>query len=309
MHLLQLLQENVWLAAVIISVLGLLVGSFLNVVIHRLPLMMQQSWRQESVGYLSEQPDVAEVAKDKLADIQAVIAKDTPLTLSKPASRCPSCDHKIRWYENIPMISWLVLAGKCSSCKQKISIRYPFVEIITAVCSFLVFMRFGISLQLVFALGFAWSLIALTGMDFDTQLLPDRITFPLVGAGLAANAMSLFTTPVQSIWGCVIGFLCLWIVNKAYFTVTLVFRGQGQEGMGYGDFKLLAALGAWMGPIMLPLIILLSTLVGSVVGLVFLVINKGKSLPFAFGPYLAIAGFVAFLYGKPIMAWYLGMYG
>lgn len=281
------LQESLWLAIIIVSVLGLLVGSFLNVVIYRLPLMMEQGWRQECRLFLH--PDEP-------------IPEQTILTLSKPASRCPHCGHEIRWYENIPVLSWIFLRGKCSACKSSISIRYPLVEIITAICSVLVLLKFGVNLQLVFGLGLTWSLIALTGIDFDTQLLPDRITLPLAAAGLLANAMSLYTSPSKAIWGYVIGFLCLYIVYKLFLLLT------GKHGMGYGDFKLLAALGAWMGPTILPLIVLLSSFVGAIVGIILMKMNNGESKPFAFGPYIAIAGFIAFLYGDSIMQWYLGMY-
>lgn len=307
MQLLEVVQQELWLGLSLVFLLGLLVGSFLNVVIHRLPLMMERAWRRESTAFLSEQSDIG---TDNMAEVNAIVDQDQTITLSKPASRCPNCQHQIRWYENIPVISWLLLRGKCSNCKTAISIRYPVVELITALASALVFWKFGATLEAVFALGLTWSLIALTGIDFDTQLLPDRITLPLAGFGLAANALGLFqhVTLSQSVWGFLIGFLCLWIVNKLYFIVTLIFRGQGQDGMGYGDFKLLAALGAWMGWSILPLIILLSSLVGSVIGLVLLRRNNGESKPFAFGPYIAIAGFIALIWGNDIIRWYLGMY-
>lgn len=287
MEFITLLQTSFWFALCCVSVLGLLVGSFLNVVIHRLPLMMQQGWREECQLFLHpDQP----------------IEKETPITLSKPASRCPHCQHQIRWYENIPVLSWLFLKGKCSSCQHKIGIRYPLVEIMTAVASALVFIKYGASIQTVFGLILTWCLIALTGIDFDTQLLPDRITLPLAALGLGLNAMNLYTTPTNAIWGYIFGFLVFWVVYKVFLLIT------GKHGMGYGDFKLLAALGAWMGPMMLPIIIFLSSLVGSIIGLFLIKINDGESKPFAFGPYIAIAGFIAFLYGQSIMQWYLGMY-
>lgn len=283
LELWSIFQTNPVVAYLVIAGLGLCVGSFLNVVIHRLPLMMQQGWRQECQLFLHpDQPATPE----------------PPLTLSTPASRCPQCGHLIRWYENIPVISWLVLRGKCSACKTPISMRYPLVEIGTMLASLLVLMTFGATAQLWAALGFTWVLIALVGIDFDHQLLPDSLTLPLAGAGLLANAHHLFVSPTQAIWGYVIGFLALWSVYITYKLIT------GKEGMGFGDFKLLAALGAWLGPMMLPLIILLSSVLGAVIGVIMLRIKK-ESQPFAFGPYLAIAGFIALLWGQQIVTGYL----
>nr|WP_202593242.1 A24 family peptidase [Moraxella macacae] len=272
------------IAMIVVAIVGLCVGSFLNVVIHRIPLMLEQQWKSEC-QYLLHPNDNFE--------------SPTPITLSFPPSRCPSCNHKIRWYENIPVISWLLLRGKCSSCNNPIGLRYPLVEIITAVLSVLVIAQFGVSWQGATGLILTWSLLALTGIDFDTQLLPDRITLPLAGFGLFVNAFGVFTSPTQAIFGYVIGFLCLWIVYKLFLLLT------GKHGMGYGDFKLLAALGAWLGPSLLPLIVFLSAIIGSVVG-VILMKRAGESKPFAFGPYIAMAGMVALLYGKPILTWYLG---
>lgn len=298
MSLIRILQENLGLALLIFGVLGLCVGSFLNVVIHRMPLMMMREWRRDCSQILSEQADIP---VELMTPVNQIVAKDTPLTLSLPRSRCPSCDHQIKWYENIPLISWLMLRGKCSSCKQSISTRYPFVEVITALLSVLVIYKFGVSIQGFAALILVWTLVALTGIDFDTQLLPDRLTFPLAGLGLAVNAYSLFISPTAAIWGLLIGFFSLWIVVKVFYLITK------KQGMGAGDFKLLAVLGAWLGPMMLPLIILLSSLLGSIIGLI-LMRKHGESKPFAFGPYIAIAGIIALLYGTEIMTWYLNMY-
>lgn len=281
---LSLLQQQPLIAMIAVAVLGLCVGSFLNVVIYRTPLMMEQQWKTEC-QYLLHPEQEFELPKS--------------ITLSYPASRCPHCGHQIRWYENIPVISWMFLRGECSDCKNPISFRYPFVEIITAILSVLVIVKFGITAQALAALFLTWMLVALTGIDFDTQLLPDRFTLPLAGLGLFVNASNLFVSPTQAIFGYVIGFLCLWIVYKLFLLIT------GKHGMGHGDFKLLAALGAWLGPMMLPLIVFLSAMIGSVVG-VILMKRAGESKPFAFGPYIAIAGMVALLYGQDIMSWYLG---
>ncbi|WP_350657167.1 prepilin peptidase [Psychrobacter sp. S1-30-MNA-CIBAN-0213] len=298
MQLIELLQSNMTLALIVFAILGLCVGSFLNVVIHRIPLMMVYSWRQECSQFMSQQIDMPHEHTKALMD---VTAKDTPITLSRPASRCPHCAHKIKWYENIPLISWLVLRGRCSACDAAIGTRYPIVELVTALLSALVIYQFGVTATGLSALVLVWTLIALTGIDFDTQLLPDRLTFPLAGLGLAVNSQSWFVSPTQSIWGLLLGFLSLWIVVKVFYLITK------KHGMGQGDFKLLAVLGAWLGPMMLPLIILLSSLLGSIVGII-LMKRHGESQPFAFGPYIAVAGIVALLYGSDIVNWYLNMY-
>lgn len=298
MQFIQLLQENMTIALVVFGLLGLCVGSFLNVVIHRTPLMMVSAWRQECSQFIYEQADMP---REHTMPLVNIVDTDTPITLSKPASRCPHCAHKIKWYENIPLISWIVLRGRCSDCKAAIGLRYPIVELVTALLSALVIYHFGVSMVGLSALVLVWTLIALTGIDFDTQLLPDRLTFPLAGLGLAVNSQGWFVPPTQSIWGLLLGFLSLWIVVKIFYLITK------KHGMGQGDFKLLAVLGAWLGPMMLPLIILLSSLLGSIVGLI-LMKKQGESKPFAFGPYIAIAGIVALLYGSDIVNWYLGMY-
>lgn len=279
-----------WLAATLVAILGLCVGSFLNVVIYRLPRMMESEWRS----------DCSIILKDQLNRNHAPYVFEN-MTLSKPASRCPSCAHKIRWFENIPLLSWIVLLGRCSACGTSIGIRYPVVELLTMLASLTVFFVFGPNIQMLCALGLTWALIALTGIDFDTQLLPDRITLPLAAAGLFVNAQSLFVSPTQAIWGYVLGFLVLWVVYILFKIIT------GKEGMGYGDFKLLAALGAWLGPMQLPLIILLSSFVGAIIGLVLLKIRK-ENQPFAFGPYIAIAGWISLLWGPELVSAYLGMY-
>ena len=298
MQFIQLLQENTPLALAVFAILGLCIGSFLNVVIHRIPLMMVSSWRQECSQFMSQQTDMP---LEHTLPLTQVVANDASITLSRPASRCPHCAHKIKWYENIPLISWLILRGRCSACRATIGMRYPLVELVTALLSALVIYQFGVTAAGLSALVFVWTLIALTGIDFDTQLLPDRLTFPLAGLGLAVNSQGWFVSPTQSIWGLLLGFLSLWIVVKVFYLITK------KHGMGQGDFKLLAVMGAWLGPLMLPLIILLSSLLGSIVGII-LMKKQGESQPFAFGPYIAIAGIVALLYGSDIVHWYLGMY-
>ena len=298
MQLIELLQDNMNVALVVFALLGLCVGSFLNVVIHRIPLMMHYAWRQECSQFLAQQTDIAPELSKPITD---KVANDTPITLSRPASRCPHCAHKIRAYENIPVISWLLLRGRCSECKAAIGWRYPIVELVTAVLSALVIYHFGVTAAGLSAMVLVWTLVALTGIDFDTQLLPDRLTFPLAGLGLAVNSQGWFVSPTQSIWGLLLGFLSLWVVVKIFYLITK------KHGMGQGDFKLLAVLGAWLGPMMLPLIILLSSLLGSIV-VIILMKKYGESKPFAFGPYIAVAGIIALLYGTDILSWYLDMY-
>ena len=276
--------ENPTALYVAVGIFSLCIGSFLNVVIYRTPKMMEQEWRQDCQLLLH--PEQAILDKEKLS-------------LSKPASTCPQCKSPIRWYQNIPVISWLVLRGKCGTCANPISIRYPLVELLTAVCALTVVAIYGPTLQMLFGLILTYTLIALTFIDFDTQLLPDRYTLPLAALGLGINSYAIYVSPTTAIWGYLIGFLCLWIVYYLFKIIT------GKEGMGYGDFKLLAALGAWMGPLMLPLIVLLSSLVGAIIGIILLKVRK-ENQPFAFGPYIAIAGWIAFLWGEQIMKVYLG---
>ncbi|RDH81698.1 MAG: prepilin peptidase [endosymbiont of Galathealinum brachiosum] len=273
-------QNNPWLFFTTVTLISLSVGSFLNVVIYRLPVMMQNEWRTDCKNFLELEPD-----------------KKTPeiFNLSKPDSSCPNCGHKIRAWENIPVISYMVLGGKCSSCKTHISIQYPVIEIVTALLSVLIAIKFGVSGETFFGLIFTWALVSLTVIDAKTQLLPDDITLPLLWLGILVNTSGLYTDLESSVFGAIAGYLILWSIYKLFKLVT------GKEGMGYGDFKLLAALGAWMGWVMLPQIILLSSLVGAVIGISMIMIRKhDKGVPIPFGPYLAIAGWIAFVWGAEI---------
>lgn len=217
-----------------------------------------------------------------------------------PRSACPSCKEQIKAWANIPLISWMLLRGKCSSCKEAISAQYPLVELLTAVLSMLVAMRFGASMQTVFALFFTWSLISLALIDFHTTLLPDSITLPLMWLGLLISLIPIFVGSHQAIIGAAAGYMVLWIVYQVFKLIT------GKEGMGFGDFKLLAALGAWLGWVKLPLIILLSSLTGAIVGILMMVIYKHKKeIPIPFGPYLATAGWIALMWGDQIVGKYM----
>ncbi|MCB1659188.1 MAG: prepilin peptidase [Pseudomonadales bacterium] len=281
--MLDLIATSPLLAGGIIFTLGLCIGSFLNVVIYRLPVMMQRQWDNECCS-LNQQP----------------LKHTDKFNLATPASRCPKCGHKIRAWENIPIISWLLLLkGKCSSCHTPISWRYPLVELATGLLSLLVFIAFDPTAKMVSGLILTWALIALTMIDFDTQLLPDDITLPLLWLGLLVNINGLWVPLDKAVIGAMCGYLSLWSVYWLFKLVT------GKEGMGYGDFKLLAAFGAWLGPTQLPLIILLSSVVGAVIGGVYAIIRK-QSAPFAFGPYIAIAGLIAMFGGNEIVDWYLG---
>jgi leader peptidase (prepilin peptidase)/N-methyltransferase len=270
------------------GLLGLCVGSFLNVVIHRLPKMMENDWSAQCAELRGEQASQAE-----------------SLSLAKPRSRCPACGHQITALENIPLISYLlILRGKCSGCNAPISARYPIVEALTALLSAYAAWHFGPSAQAAGALLLVWALIALSGIDLDTQLLPDSITLPLLWLGLAFNLWSTYCDLSSAVTGAMAGYLALWSVFWLFKLAT------GKEGMGYGDFKLLAALGAWLGWQMLPAIILLSSVVGAAVGITLIVAARhGRNIPIPFGPYLAAAGVIALFWGQQITSVYLGMIG
>jgi leader peptidase (prepilin peptidase) / N-methyltransferase len=290
MELLDAFREFPWFFIGTATVFGLMVGSFLNVVIHRLPKMMEADWRVQCLEFLHPEQHVAESAAVK-----------PRYNLVVPRSACPSCGHKITVIENVPVLSYLALRGKCSKCRAPIGVRYPLVELLTGVLTGIVAWHFGVSWQTFFAIIYLWALITLTFIDADTTLLPDDITLPLLWLGLMVNVAGVFTTLQAAVIGAVAGYLALWSVYWAFKLIT------GKEGMGYGDFKLLAALGAWLGWQMLPLVILLSALVGTVVGVAGMVLHgreKGAKLPF--GPYLAAAGLIAIIWGAPLNAWYLG---
>lgn len=280
------LLSNQWLLSLVVLFVSLCIGSFLNVVILRLPKMMHQDWRCQCEEFLS----VPEGDRNP----------EEPITLSRPASTCPSCGHRIRPWENIPVISYLFLRGKCSNCNAGISVRYPLIEAVTALFSVLTVWLLGPSVGTLWALVLLWALIALTMIDFDTQLLPDNITLPLMWLGLVLNYFGYLTDFTSAFWGAVAGYLSLWSVYWLFKLVT------GKEGMGHGDFKLLAAIGAWLGWQLLPAVILLSSLVGAVVGISLMVFHRhGRDVPIPFGPYLAAAGLLALWFGDEILAgWY-----
>jgi leader peptidase (prepilin peptidase)/N-methyltransferase len=283
MGLIEALRAEPAALGIACALLGLVVGSFLNVVSLRLPRMMEADyWRQ---------------AREALDELPAPEPGAPPLTLSSPPSRCPSCGAAIRPWHNVPLLGWLWLRGRCADCRAPIPAQYPLVELVSGVLAGACVWRFGWSPQLAAALGLSWTLLVLTVIDFREQLLPDSITLPLLWSGLVLSCFGLFTTPTASIAGAAFGYLSLRGIYEAYKRLT------GKEGMGHGDFKLLAALGAWFGAGALPLIILLSSLVGSVVGVALIALGRGgRDLKISFGPYLAGAGWIALIWGPALRA-------
>lgn len=264
-------------------VLGLVVGSFLNVVIHRLPIMLDRTWRRQCDEIAGKPP-----------------AREEPYNLVSPRSQCPACGHRISALENIPLVSFAVLGGKCRGCSKPISWRYPGVELATGILSAAVAWHFGFSVATGAALLFTWSLVALTVIDYDHQLLPDSITLPLLWLGLLFNLGTVFVSTQSAVIGAAAGYLSLWTVYQLFRLVT------GREGMGFGDFKLFAAFGAWLGWQQLPLIILLSSFVGAVVGLGgILLLGRDRAMPIPFGPFLCVAAWIALLWGETITRSYL----
>jgi leader peptidase (prepilin peptidase)/N-methyltransferase len=265
------------------AVFGLAIGSFLNVVIHRLPKMMEREWQAECAAARGEAPPAG-----------------PKYDLVTPRSACPACGHRITALENIPLVSYLWLRGRCAACRAAIGVRYPLVEALTATLTAYCAWHFGFGLAAFGAMLFAWCMIALTFIDVDTQLLPDSITLPLVWAGLLINLRGTFVDLPSAVIGAAAGYLVLWAVYWAFKLAT------GKEGMGFGDFKLLAAIGAWLGWKMLPLVILASSFVGAVVGVVLIVLaRRGREVPIPFGPYLAGAGLIALFWGQDLVNRYL----
>ncbi len=272
-----------------VALLSLTVGSFLNVVVYRLPKMLEREWYGECREFLAD-------------EVSKIPAKTIPkISLSKPDSTCPKCGHAIRFYENVPVLSWLVLGGKCSQCKNAISKRYPIVELSTAILSLVVAQVYGVSIFTVFMLLLTWGLISLTLIDLDHMLLPDQIVLPFLWLGLLFNIDAGFVTLDQAVIGAAAGYMSLYSVFWLFKLLT------GKEGMGHGDFKLFALFGAWIGWQLLPLLILMASVVGAIVGISLMVFKGHKreqAIPF--GPYIAVAGWITILWGEGIWAWYLG---
>ena len=281
-----MLESSPAVFATVVAILGLLIGSFLNVVIYRLPILLERTWSLQCQELLDlDTPDSGE---------------QQPFNLVRPASSCPKCGHRIRAIENIPVISYLFLKGRCAACSERIPVRYPLIELATAIASVITALHFGFSLQAAAALGFTWAIIPLCIIDYDRQLLPDNITLPLLWAGLALSLWGVFVDTHASIIGALAGYLSLWSIYHLFKLAT------GKEGMGYGDFKLLAAIGAWVGWQALPVVILFSSIVGAATG-ILLILLKGRerSQPIPFGPFLACAGWITLLWGQDIISYYL----
>ncbi|HVN42810.1 MAG TPA: A24 family peptidase [Steroidobacteraceae bacterium] len=301
MTLLTLLQTSLWTLTACVFLLSLLIGSFLNVVIHRLPIMLDRQWRRHAEEALGEPGSPAEAAPAPLE----------PFNLLVPRSRCPKCHAEIRAHQNIPLISYALLGGACASCRAPISPRYPAVELGTALLSAAVAWHFGWQWLTLGALGLTWALVALSAIDLDHQLLPDAITLPLLWGGLLFSLVphgeqwsGLPPDPQSAIIGAAAGYLSLWAVFWAFKLLT------GKEGMGYGDFKLFGALGAWMGWQMLPLIILLAAFTGAAIGIALIVVRgRDRNVPIPFGPYLAAAGWIALMWGPGLLGGYLRLTG
>tara|TARA_R110000868_G_scaffold144960_5_gene364590 strand:+ start:25428 stop:26282 length:855 start_codon:yes stop_codon:yes gene_type:complete len=276
-----LFETNTTALAVCLFILGLVVGSFINVVIHRLPTMLKRNWRRECLSFLEQEPEIDKIEHYNLA---------------VPASHCPKCQHKIRMWENIPVISFLFLRGRCGKCQNKISWRYPLVELISAVVAMYIGIEFYATWECVVALLFSWAMIALIFIDIDEQMLPDVITLPILWLGLLINSFNMFASVQDAIIGAIAGYLILWSVSKGYYLLTK------REGMGHGDFKLLAAIGAWIGWQSLPFVILIASAAGVIIGGGMLILSKQhRHTPIAFGPYLAIAGWIVMVWGG---SWY-----
>ena len=290
MNVIELLQKTPFMLLLVAAILGLMVGSFLNVVVYRLPVILQRDWQAQA-------RDVLEVPQDETGEQQ-------PFNLLWPPSRCQHCSAPVRAWQNIPVLSWLLLRGRCKECGGRISLRYPLVEVASAALSVLVAWQFGLSGQGIGMLVLTWGLLALSLIDADHQLLPDVLVLPLLWLGLLLNSFELFTSLQDAVYGAAFGYLSLWTVFWLFKLVT------GKEGMGYGDFKLLAMLGAWGGWQVLPLTILLSSVVGAVLGVIILRLQRqGMAQPLPFGPYLAIAGWIAIIWGEQIPRSYLQFAG
>ena len=309
--MLNALPAELWLSVPVLGLLGLCIGSFLNVVIHRLPLMLERQWWRDVAQHLSDQeawrrvlaPAERPAALQQAADaLDRALAQLPALGLARPASRCPSCGHQIRWYENIPLVSWLALRGRCSACKARISVRYPLVELLTGVLFAAIAWRFGPQPAALLWCGVVAVLVALAGIDWDTTVLPDLLTLPLLWAGLVTAALGWTGLPLTaSVAGAAAGYLSLWSVYWLFKLTT------GKEGMGFGDFKLMGALGAWLGWQMVVPVLLGASVIGAVVGIGMKLsasLREGRYVPF--GPFLAGAGIVVMLVGQPRVLHWLG---
>ncbi len=283
--LLSYLKDNLIILLLYSFLIGAFIGSFLNVVIYRLPIMLERQWKTDC---------------SELLDLKSNVPLNENFNLCVPRSHCPSCNQQVKAIENIPILSYIFLRAKCKNCGAKISFQYPFIELLTALLTCFIVWKFGLSIQALGAVILTYFLIALSGIDIETQLLPDNMTLPLLWLGIIFNFFSTYTDLNSSVLGAIFGYVSLWLVFQVFKVIT------GKEGMGYGDFKLLGALGAWLGWQSLLLIILLSSAVGAVVGIIMIATNlQERSNPIPFGPYLALAGWITMLYGNQLIGIYL----
>ncbi|MGY8814527.1 MAG: prepilin peptidase [Gammaproteobacteria bacterium] len=285
MNLITVFQQHPLFFYIVVTIFGLLIGSFLNVVIYRLPKMMEQEWRNEC---------------SLLLEISPPTDANNKFNLILPGSSCPHCHIKISPLDNIPIISFILLRGKCKNCKVKISWRYPLIELSSSLLALFIAIQFGLSIQMILVLLFTWSLLTLSVIDIDHKLLPDNITLPFLWIGIISNIFGYFTDIYSSLFGAIFGYLILWFVYIVFKVIT------GKDGMGHGDFKLLAMLGAWLGWQYLPLIIILSSLLGSIIGISLIMLKlHNRTQPIPFGPYLALAGWIALIYGDSLNSLYV----
>ena len=304
MSIVELFQYNAPAFYSVVALISLMVGSFLNVVIHRLPIMMERSWREGMEEFATVADESAATSTTDSTAVADATVEPEPFNLAVPRSRCPSCGAEIKAWQNIPVISYLLLRGKCANCQTPISVRYPIVEFVTMVLSLIVAWHFGPTPQAVLGIIVTWFFVSMTMIDIDHQLLPDSLTLPLMWIGLLAALSPVFTDLQSAVVGAAAGYMVLWLVYQLFRIVT------GKEGMGYGDFKLLAAIGALLGWQALPVVILLSSLVGAVVGVGLIAITgRDRNIPIPFGPYLAAAGWIAMLWGDGLSQWYYGLLG
>lgn len=300
MSILDALTQNATFFYGVVAIVSLLVGSFLNVVIHRLPIMMERAWREGIEEF--DQSSLPEETEQTDSTTQTE-PTDSTFNLAVPRSRCPSCGHEISALQNIPVVSYIVLGGKCGNCKTSISLRYPVVEFATMILSLIVAWQFGPTPQALLGIVATWFLVSMTMIDFDHQLLPDTLTLPLMWIGLLAALLPVFADLTEAVVGAAAGYLILWSVYQLFKLAT------GKEGMGFGDFKLLAAIGAILGWQALPVVILLSSLVGAFVGIgIIAITGRDKNIPIPFGPFLATAGWIAMLWGDSLSSWYYGFF-
>lgn len=285
--MINILQNHYLVFLIATGVLGAIIGSFLNVVIYRLPIMLEREWEKDCYEHLKQTAPI----------------KYELFNLNTPRSHCPKCKVQISWWQNIPIISYILLGGKCAHCKIAIHWRYPAIELLSCLAVLLIAIHFSVSIQTLAALILTWMLIAAIFIDLDHQLLPDNITLPLLWLGLLLNTKHIFTTPENAVIGAASGYLALWLVSYIFKLVRKV------DGMGHGDFKLLAVFGAWLGWQILPLILFTASLIGSIIGISLVLSKKYRfTRPIAFGPYLAVAGWLAFFWGQDILSWYLNLF-